>query len=109
MTLCNECGNPLGEKANYCAECGASVQIRPNRTPRVRDELHRGDREFWESISDSESGNKPWDAIKKSKDAEEFREYLKAFPNGAFVAMARLKLRELGAYNGRNLFDAFLD
>jgi hypothetical protein len=47
-------------------------------------------------------------AIKNSNDAEKFREYLKAFPNGAFVAIARVNLRALRASDGRDLSDAFL-
>ncbi len=36
-----------------------------------------------------------WNSVKDSRDAEDFREYLKQYPNGTFAGLARNKLRQL--------------
>lgn len=108
MILCNECGNTLAEGAKFCHECGAAVagsretggqhgRTVGNREPRKsnKEERHHSDRDYWETIIHSESENELWDAIKNSNDAQKFCEYLKAFPNGAFSAIARDRLRKL--------------
>jgi hypothetical protein len=108
MILCNECGSTLAEGAKFCQECGVAVAgtsetaSQPGRTVAnhqpltpIRDERHRWDREYWQSIGDSESENEIWDAIKNSNDAQKFREYLKAFPRGVFSASAQDRLRKM--------------
>jgi serine/threonine-protein kinase len=41
-----------------------------------------------------------WDEVKDSKDADELALYLEQFPQGAFAALARKKIAELGAKKG---------
>ena len=36
-----------------------------------------------------------WDSIKNSKDAEDFRSYLKKYPDGHFAALARIRIQNL--------------
>lgn len=38
-----------------------------------------------------------WSSIKNSKNPEEYRAYLKAFPNGVFAPLAKLRLKQLSA------------
>lgn len=48
-----------------------------------------------------------WEMIKKSTEATEFREYLKEYPQGRYVQLARLKLRQIeAAKSNRNNSDA---
>lgn len=43
-----------------------------------------------------------WARIKESKDAEDFREYLKEYPSGRYAAMARLMVRRLTTNTATN-------
>ncbi|MGE3642327.1 MAG: DUF4189 domain-containing protein [Beijerinckiaceae bacterium] len=38
-----------------------------------------------------------WTSIKDSKNAEEYKAYLEAFPNGLFAALARLRIKQLAS------------
>jgi formylglycine-generating enzyme required for sulfatase activity len=44
---------------------------------------------FWEELAF-------WDAIKDSKNPQEYRAYLNAYPQGRFAALARLRIKALG-------------
>jgi|ERR1700686_927208 len=86
-------GSGRGKRRNR----GSTGRTVGNREPLKsnKEERHHSDRDYWETINHSESENQLWDAIKNSNDAQKFREYLKAFPNGVFSVIARDRLRKM--------------